>query len=111
MRADPARAWMGRSTPSANWQHILAALDQEPASLRQLLSPGLRSTLWIGVVLAVLQQTTGINVFLYYAPEIFKTVAGSDADVAMMQTVVIGAVNLGFTVLAIGIVDKVGASR
>ena len=87
---------------------IQAALAQEPASLGQLLAPGLRVALVIGVVLAVLQQVTGINVFLYYAPEIFKTVAGSGVDVAMLQTVVVGAVNLGFTVLAIGIVDKVG---
>jgi len=87
---------------------IQAALAQEPASLGQLLAPGLRVALVIGVVLAILQQVTGINVFLYYAPEIFKTVAGSGVDVAMLQTVVVGAVNLGFTVLAIGIVDKVG---
>jgi len=87
---------------------IQAALAQEPATARQLFSSGLRLALMIGVVLAVLQQVTGINVFLYYAPEIFKTVAGSGVDVAMLQTVVVGAVNLGFTVLAIWLVDKVG---
>ena len=87
---------------------IQTALAQEPATVRQLFSPGLRLALVIGVVLAVLQQVTGINVFLYYAPEIFKTVAGAGVDVAMLQTVVVGAVNLGFTVLAIWLVDKVG---
>ncbi len=45
---------------------------------RSCFRPGMRIVLVIGVVLAVLQQVTGINVFLYYAPEIFKTVAGSD---------------------------------
>ena len=87
---------------------IQAALEHEPASLQQLFAPGLRLALSIGVVLAILQQVTGINVFLYYAPEIFKTVAGSDVDVAMLQTIVVGAVNLGFTLLAIAVVDKVG---
>ena len=87
---------------------IQTALAQEPTTTRQLFSSGLRLALLIGVVLAVLQQVTGINVFLYYAPEIFKTVAGSGVDVAMLQTVVVGAVNLGFTVLAIWLVDKVG---
>jgi len=90
---------------------IRTALEQEPlvlGALGRLLGPGLRFALLIGVVLAVLQQVTGINVFLYYAPEIFKTVAGAGVDAAMLQTVVVGAVNLGFTVLAIAIVDKVG---
>jgi len=89
-------------------REIQSALAEEPTSLKHLLRPGLRLALTIGVVLAVLQQVTGINVFLYYAPEIFKTVAGAGVDVAMLQTVVVGAVNLGFTVLAIAIVDKVG---
>ncbi|HUU10156.1 MAG TPA: sugar porter family MFS transporter, partial [Phycisphaerae bacterium] len=87
---------------------IQTALAQEPTTVRQLFSPGLRLALMIGVVLAVLQQVTGINVFLYYAPEIFKTVAGSGVDVAMLQTIVVGAVNLGFTILAIWLVDRVG---
>ncbi len=86
-------------------QHVLA---QEPGTLGQILAPGLRRALVIGVVLAVLQQVTGINVFLYYAPEIFKTVAGAGVDAAMMQTVVVGAVNLGFTVLAVWLVDRLG---
>jgi len=87
---------------------IQAALAQEPATVRQLFSSGLRLALMIGVVLAVLQQVTGINVFLYYGPEIFKKVARSGVDVAMLQTVVVGAVNLGFTILAIWLVDRVG---
>lgn len=89
-------------------REIQIALAQEPATLRQIFAPGLRVALLIGVVLAVLQQVTGINVFLYYAPEIFQTMAGSGVDVAMLQTVVVGAVNLGFTVLAIWFVDHLG---
>ena len=87
---------------------IRSALAEESGSLRQLLQPGMRLVLAIGILLAVLQQVTGINVFLYYAPEILKTVAGADSDVALLQTVLVGAVNLGFTVLAIWIVDRVG---
>ncbi|OHB75564.1 MAG: hypothetical protein A2W31_16935 [Planctomycetes bacterium RBG_16_64_10] len=87
---------------------IKAALAQESPSLGQLLQPGTRLALVIGVVLAVLQQITGINVFLYYAPEIFKSVAGARIDVALLQTIVVGAVNLLFTVIAIWTVDRVG---
>ena len=87
---------------------IKASLAEETGSLTQLLQPGMRMALLIGVLLAVLQQVTGINVFLYYAPEILKSVSGADTDVALLQTVLVGAVNLAFTVLAIWIVDKVG---
>ncbi|MCH7226598.1 sugar porter family MFS transporter [Haloferula sp. A504] len=87
---------------------IGATLAEESSSLRQLLRPGMRRVLVIGVLLAVLQQVTGINVFLYYAPEILKSVAGAETDVALLQTVLVGAVNLAFTVLAIWTVDRLG---
>lgn len=86
---------------------IEESLAREQGSLSQLFEPGLRRTLLIGVALAILQQVTGINVFLYYAPEIFKKL-GSDVDAALMQTIVVGAVNLSFTVIAIWTVDRLG---
>jgi SP family xylose:H+ symportor-like MFS transporter len=86
---------------------IRAALAQETGTLAQLLQPGMRIVLAIGVSLAVLQQITGINVFLYFAPEIFKKL-GSGTNVALMQTVLVGVVNLAFTVLAIWTVDRLG---
>ncbi len=60
-----------------------------------------------GIVLAVLQQVTGINVFLYFGTEIFKKM-GSETNAALVQTIVVGLVNLGFTIIAIWTVDKVG---
>jgi SP family xylose:H+ symportor-like MFS transporter len=51
---------------------------------------------------------TGINVFLYYAPEIFKGMAGEESTAALLQTVVVGAVNMLFTVIAIWTVDQLG---
>jgi MFS transporter, SP family, xylose:H+ symportor len=86
---------------------IEATIARETGSLRQLLEPGLRVVLVIGVVLAVLQQVTGINVFLYYAPEIFKKM-GSGVDAALLETVLVGGVNLVFTIVAIYTVDRLG---
>ncbi|OXA81048.1 MFS transporter, SP family, xylose:H+ symportor [Flavobacterium aquidurense] len=60
-----------------------------------------------GLLLSFFQQFVGINVVLYYAPEIFKTM-GSGTDSALLQTIIVGAVNLLFTVVAIQTVDKVG---
>lgn len=61
----------------------------------------------IGVLLSVFQQFVGINVVLYYAPEIFKSM-GASTDTALLQTIIVGSVNLIFTVLAIQTVDKFG---
>ncbi len=61
----------------------------------------------IGVLLSVFQQFVGINVVLYYAPEIFKSM-GSGKDLSLLQTIIVGSVNLIFTVLAIFTVDKYG---
>ena len=61
----------------------------------------------IGVLLSFFQQAIGINVVLYYAPRIFENM-GASGDVSMLQTVVMGIVNIIFTVVAIFTVDKVG---
>jgi SP family xylose:H+ symportor-like MFS transporter len=61
----------------------------------------------VGVLLSAFQQLVGINVVLYYAPEIFKTM-GAETDAALLQQIIVGVVNLSFTVLAILTVDKFG---
>ncbi|RKD86016.1 D-xylose transporter XylE [Mangrovibacterium diazotrophicum] len=61
----------------------------------------------IGILLSAFQQFVGINVVLYYAPEIFKTM-GSGTDTALLQTIIVGIINLSFTVVAILTVDKFG---
>ena len=61
----------------------------------------------IGVLLSIFQQFVGINVVLYYAPEIFKTLdLGTDA--ALLQTIIVGIVNFLFTIIAVKTVDNYG---
>jgi len=61
----------------------------------------------IGIFLSVFQQFVGINVVLYYAPEIFRSM-GSGTESSLLQTIIVGVVNLTFTILAIFTVDKFG---
>ena len=89
-------------------QEIENTLQMERGTFMELFQKTFRPVLFLGVFLAVFQQITGINVFLYYAPEIFKAVAGSSMNAALLQTIIIGATNLIFTVVAIWTVDKIG---
>ncbi len=86
---------------------IRETLALEGGTVAELFRPGLRKAMLLGVALAILQQITGINVFMYYAPEIFKQL-GSGVDSALLQTVVIGIFNLTFTAVAIRTVDRWG---
>ncbi|HBH25140.1 MAG TPA: D-xylose transporter XylE [Cytophagales bacterium] len=61
----------------------------------------------IGILLSVFQQFVGINVVLYYAGDIFRTM-GAGNDASLLQTIIVGAVNLSFTVVAILTVDRFG---
>jgi SP family xylose:H+ symportor-like MFS transporter len=61
----------------------------------------------IGILLSVFQQGVGINVVLYYAGNIFRNM-GASTDSSLLQTIVVGAVNLAFTVVAILTVDRFG---
>jgi len=61
----------------------------------------------VGILISVFQQFVGINAVLYYAPLMFKNM-GASTDTALLQTVVVGAANVLFTVVAIVTVDKLG---
>lgn len=75
-------------------------------SKAKLLSYG-RIVIIVGILLSVFQQFVGINVALYYAPRIFESM-GAAKDASMLQTIIMGLVNVVFTVVAIMTVDKWG---
>ena len=61
--------------------------------------------IFIGIMLSVFQQAVGINAVLYYAPRIFDSMGMGNP---MVQTVIMGIVNIAFTLVAIFTVDKLG---
>lgn len=94
-------------TAAAEFRNIKETLLLEKGSLAELFRPGFRRALLIAVVLAILQQITGINAILYYAPRIFER-AGFERISAIGQSTIVGLVNMLFTIVAILLVDKVG---
>jgi MFS transporter, SP family, galactose:H+ symporter len=73
-----------------------------------LLAPSLRLPLIIGLGLAILQQVTGVNTVVYYAPAIFKAAGLGSATAAIAATTGLGVVNVVMTVIAIWLLDKAG---
>lgn len=104
-----ARAVASRIEGTSSGEIAVQALEKQGAQqhVQWISDPLVIRVIFIGIILAVLQQITGINVFLYYAPAIFSQL-GSATNTALLQTVLVGAVNLTFTAIAMGTVDRVG---
>ena len=85
-------------------------LEEEHArvSYKELLAPYVRPALIIGIGLAIFQQITGINTVIYYAPTILQNVGFSEGGAIAATAVGVGLVNVGFTILAVRIIDRAG---
>mgnify|MGYP003624201596 CR=1 FL=1 len=91
----------------AEGQKILSEIENSVIETSgKLLSYGWGIIL-IGIALSVFQQFVGINVVLYYAPEIFKSI-DPNTDGALLLTIIVGIVNFLFTIVAVKTVDKHG---
>ncbi len=84
-----------------------AEAGSDKATFRELLNPAMRTVLTIGLAVAILQQITGINSVFFYAPMIFEQ-SGIGTDASFLQAILVGLVNLVFTVLAILTIDRLG---
>lgn len=81
--------------------------EEKKVPLSELFKPALRVVLLIGIVVAVLQQITGINSVFFYAPLIFEQ-SGIGADASFSQAILVGLTNVVFTILAILFIDRFG---
>jgi len=114
-KEDDAKRVMARVTDGEQAEADLEAVkgslqveqSTERAAFRELFRPAMRRVLVIGVAVAILQQATGINSVFFYAPMIFEQ-SGIGTDAAFMQAVLVGLVNLVFTVVAILFIDRLG---
>jgi sugar porter (SP) family MFS transporter len=84
-----------------------AEKDHKKRTLKDLFKPALKLVLLVGIVIGILQQITGINAVFFYAPMIFEQ-SGIGTDASFVQAILVGIVNVVFTVLAILFIDKVG---
>ncbi|HIW63990.1 MAG TPA: sugar porter family MFS transporter [Candidatus Stackebrandtia excrementipullorum] len=83
--------------------------SDKPVRLRDVKGPflGLMPIVWVGILLSVFQQFVGINVIFYYSSVLWSSVGFSSED-SMLITVITSVTNIVTTLVAIGLIDKVG---
>jgi SP family galactose:H+ symporter-like MFS transporter len=111
---DEARAVLARIRGTEN---VEAELREMEGALTQsttrghwsdLWAPAVRPALLVGVGLAILQQVTGINTVIYYAPTIIQSAGISSASGAILATAGIGVVNVIMTIVSMWLIDRAG---
>ncbi|MBB6093501.1 sugar porter (SP) family MFS transporter [Povalibacter uvarum] len=114
-RLNEARAVLERIRPPARVEAALAEITESAAepvgSLRsrfnELFKPALKLPLAIGLIIGIAQQVTGINAVYFYAPSIFEQ-TGVGTNAAFAQAILIGIINIIFTVIAMLLIDRLG---
>lgn len=85
-----------------------AASDGKGGSWADLLGPVARPALVVGIGLFFLQQLSGINAVIYYAPEIFREAGFDSGSSRLLASVGIGLVNVLMTLVGMALIDRIG---
>ena len=105
------RIYMSEDAASVQMEETRKSLGSEKeADWKALLQPGILKAVIIGSAIAILGQFMGVNAVLYYGPSIFEQAGLSSGD-SMFSQVLVGAVNMLTTVIAVFIIDKVGRKQ
>ena len=87
---------------------VEGALQEEEEGFSSLFQPGFRVAVFVGVVLAIFTQITGINTIIYYSPVILRMSGYPSEKAAILAAAAIGVANILITVVSIVLVDRLG---
>jgi MFS transporter, SP family, galactose:H+ symporter len=90
---------------------VAAKTSGEQGRWSELLSPAVRPALIVGVGLFILQQLSGINAVIYYAPTVFKESGFDSHSSQLLATMGIGVVNVLMTFVGMALIDRIGRRR
>ena len=91
-------------------EEIKLSLVSSTDDAGKLFQKKYRKPILYAFLIATINQLSGINVVLYYAPRIFE-MSGLFRDSAMLQSIIIGLTNLVFTMIGMVLIDKVGRKK
>lgn len=112
---DRARTILSRLNDGQEADRQLQTIQQAhhhevKGKISDLWKPGVISLVVLGITIAVFQQISGANAVFFYAPIIFEK-AGMDVNDQLFQQILIGSINLVFTLLAMQLVDRLGRKK
>lgn len=112
---DKAKAVLGKIFGTTEAEQEIDSIKsivrkQVKGKLADLVKPGIAFMVMLGITLAVFQQISGANAVFFYAPIIFEK-AGMEVKDQLFQQIMIGVINLIFTVVAMQLVDKWGRKK
>lgn len=87
---------------------IQSSLQFSQSRFREIFSPWILPVLLFGAMLGFMQQVTGINTIIYYAPTIFQLAGFHSASGSILATIGIGVVNVISTIFAVMFIDQIG---
>jgi len=114
-KIEEAKSVITKVNMEADPNHIIKeikeSLDEDVIEHLKYLfkKPYLRLVI-IGILIGMFNQFTGINVVMYYSAKIFLA-AGFSSESSILQTVIVGATNLVFTLIAMAVIDKLGRKK
>ncbi len=86
-------------------------IDKSQANWKEIFKPWLRNALIIAAGIMFFQQFVGINTVIYYSPKIFLAAGFQGAEAAIAASVIVGVVNVVFTIVSLFIIDKLGRRK
>ena len=86
-------------------------IDDKSIGYRELFSKTWRIPLFIAIGIMFIQQFVGINTVIYYAPTIFLIAGFEGARAAIIATISVGLINVGATIVAMFLIDKIGRRK
>lgn len=87
------------------------AKDKSQADWKAILQPWLRNALIIAAGIMFFQQFVGINTVIYYSPKIFLAAGFQGAESAIAASVIVGVVNVVFTIVSLFVIDRLGRRK
>jgi MFS transporter, SP family, arabinose:H+ symporter len=98
----------GKEAALVEMAEIRRSLSEEQGGFRELLKPGMRKALFVGIGVAALNQWAGWPPISFYMSTIFQKAGFEQATDALFQSVLANVANLFFTVVGFLLVDRVG---
>lgn len=86
-------------------------ISKSQAGIKEIFKPWLRNALIIAMGIMFFQQFVGINTVIYYSPKIFLAAGFEGAEAAIAASVIVGVVNVFFTIISLFIIDRLGRRK